>query len=447
MRKLKNIFISLVLISFPMISFSQVVKYEKNIDGSYKGIYTKVGGGSLDEKLATETTLQGIKSQTDKLLFNGSNHLYVTANDLDIRNLVPSQDGVGLYGWDGSNWQKLKILSSSYPYLINTLAYGTNYAYVINPATDNFSTLYNGVLTLNFLYGFNGAGWDRLRSDTTYGLDVDVTRLPNDIDIRNLNALDDSIRVETCKLFGYSPFEDKWLPLGVYKEVYGGKDVWKLMTNSKLVLWDDVMNDYWNLNTDAKNANVNGYISPAPLYIFDGSVFNRARGDITYGLDVDVTRSALPIGASTEAKQDIGNANLSSIDNKLNSLGQKTMAGSVPVVIASDQSQVPVTGSMTFTEDTLSETIVDLNLADSSTEYSYTLPSSCKEYEFQCEQNVDVRYSSAAGGTNTNYRTLKAGTTWASWGRVGTNYANKTLYFKCPSQNNVVIQITIWNKP
>jgi len=98
------------------------------------------------------------------------------------------------------------------------------------------------------------------------------------------------------------------------------------------------------------------------------------------------------------------------------------------------------------TDDTLSETIVDLSLADSSTEYSYTLPSSCKEYEFQCEQNVDVRYSSGAGGTDTNYRTLKAGTTWSSWGRIGTNYANKTLYFKCPSQNNVVIQITIWNK-
>lgn len=40
-------------------------------------------------------------------------------------------------------------------------------------------------------------------------------------------------------------------------------------------------------------------------------------GDNTFGLDVDVTRSALPSGAATSAKQDTGNASLSSIDGKL----------------------------------------------------------------------------------------------------------------------------------
>jgi hypothetical protein len=55
----------------------------------------------------------------------------------------------------------------------------------------------------------------------------------------------------------------------------------------------------------------------------------------------------LPLGASTEAKQDTGNTSLSSIDGKLNSLGQKTMAGSVPVTLASDQTplSVAVTGN------------------------------------------------------------------------------------------------------
>lgn len=45
----------------------------------------------------------------------------------------------------------------------------------------------------------------------------------------------------------------------------------------------------------------------------------------------------LPAGAATSANQLTGNSSLSSIDQKLNTLGQKTMAGSVPVVLATDQ--------------------------------------------------------------------------------------------------------------
>lgn len=51
---------------------------------------------------------------------------------------------------------------------------------------------------------------------------------------------------------------------------------------------------------------------------------------------------SLPTGASTAALQTTGNSSLSSIDGKLNSLGQKAMAGSAPVVIASDQSTLGV---------------------------------------------------------------------------------------------------------
>lgn len=60
---------------------------------------------------------------------------------------------------------------------------------------------------------------------------------------------------------------------------------------------------------------------------------------------------SLPTGAATAANQTTGNSSLSSIDGKLNSLGQKASAASVPVVIASDQSSVPVTatGSGNFT--------------------------------------------------------------------------------------------------
>lgn len=55
---------------------------------------------------------------------------------------------------------------------------------------------------------------------------------------------------------------------------------------------------------------------------------------------ISVSSLPLPIGAATEAKQDVGNTSLSSIDSKLNTLGQKTSAGSVPVVLASDQSAI-----------------------------------------------------------------------------------------------------------
>jgi hypothetical protein len=66
---------------------------------------------------------------------------------------------------------------------------------------------------------------------------------------------------------------------------------------------------------------------------------------------VPITASSLPLpsGAATEAKQDTGNTSLSSINGKLGSLGQKTMSGSAPVVIASDQSAIPITGTISAT--------------------------------------------------------------------------------------------------
>lgn len=57
----------------------------------------------------------------------------------------------------------------------------------------------------------------------------------------------------------------------------------------------------------------------------------------------------LPTGASTSALQTTGNTSLSNIDGKLNSLGQKVMTGSVPVVLASDQGPLPLTKDNTST--------------------------------------------------------------------------------------------------
>lgn len=77
----------------------------------------------------------------------------------------------------------------------------------------------------------------------------------------------------------------------------------------------------------------------ASLASIDGKITVVNTGAVT------ITSSALPTGAATSALQTTGNSSLSSIDGKLNSLGQKTMANSVPVVLASDQSAIPVSQS------------------------------------------------------------------------------------------------------
>jgi len=59
----------------------------------------------------------------------------------------------------------------------------------------------------------------------------------------------------------------------------------------------------------------------------------------------------LPSGAATSALQTTGNTSVGNIDTKTPTLGQKAMAGSTPVVLASDQSAVPVAdggGSLTI---------------------------------------------------------------------------------------------------
>ena len=69
--------------------------------------------------------------------------------------------------------------------------------------------------------------------------------------------------------------------------------------------------------------------------------------DVETAIDtVRLDTANLDVALSTrnaEATQLLINAHLLSIDGKLNTLGQKVMAGSVPVVLASDQSAIPVT--------------------------------------------------------------------------------------------------------
>lgn len=76
-------------------------------------------------------------------------------------------------------------------------------------------------------------------------------------------------------------------------------------------------------------------------------------------LAVPVSAAALPLpsGASTSALQSTGNASLSSLDGKAPVLGQSVMTGSMPVVIASNQSAVPVSGTVTANAGTGTMTV------------------------------------------------------------------------------------------
>jgi len=70
---------------------------------------------------------------------------------------------------------------------------------------------------------------------------------------------------------------------------------------------------------------------------------------------------SLPTGAATSALQTTGNNSLSSIDTKIPGLGQALMAASIPVVIASNQSAIPVTGTFYQATQPISGTVAVSN--------------------------------------------------------------------------------------
>lgn len=81
--------------------------------------------------------------------------------------------------------------------------------------------------------------------------------------------------------------------------------------------------------------------SPDSVRVSDGTDELAINADGS--INTVVASSALPTGAATEVT-------LSAVNGKLNSLGQKAMAASVPVVIASDQSPIAVSGTVSTSE-------------------------------------------------------------------------------------------------
>lgn len=69
-------------------------------------------------------------------------------------------------------------------------------------------------------------------------------------------------------------------------------------------------------------------------------------------------------GDASAANQTTGNTSLASIDTKTPTVGQKVSSGSRPVVIASDQSAIPVSGTVAVTNAVLATSVAGLGKAE-----------------------------------------------------------------------------------
>lgn len=112
---------------------------------------------------------------------------------------------------------------------------------------------------------------------------------------------------------------------------------------------------------------------------------------------ISATALPLPNGASTAALQSSGNSSLTSLDAKTATLGQKTMAGSEPVVLASDQSAIPVTvGNFPATQNVAITSSVEIEVKNDTgnplaiSAVSLPLPTSASTAALQTTGNTSL---------------------------------------------------------
>jgi hypothetical protein len=150
-----------------------------------------------------------------------------------------------------------------------------------------------------FMHGYNGATWDRLRSSIANGLVVD-TELPAAV------ALSDALANPTTPLIG-------GVTLG-----FNGATFERVRTQGD--------------STDAVATEACCHLATANHgYMFNGATWDRVRGTIAGGLLSNVSNAFLLDATFT---------------GRINTLGQKAMAASTPVVLASDQTSIPVAATV-----------------------------------------------------------------------------------------------------
>ncbi len=138
-------------------------------------------------------------------------------------------------------------------------------------------------------------------------------------------------------------------------------------------------------------------------------------------LQVDVLSSALPAGAATETT-------LSAINTKTPALGQTTMTGSSPVVIANNQSAVPVSGAVTVSGTVVASnfpTTVDAGPGAGSSNTLRVTPASRS-------------YSDSA-----NYSYTSGNVTTGAWTQVIASTAGSTNLFCITDTSGQVMEIGV----
>lgn len=163
--------------------------------------------------------------------------------------------------------------------------------------------------------------------------------------------------------------------------------------------------------------------------------------NVTLGVD----NNATPPDATKIATDDIGGIQYQRMkltlgadgaaDMDLDS-GQQTMANSVPVVIASDQSALPTSVATT-------PTIFNVTMTNPDTEYSQALPANTKRFSLQCLTDFDVRFAFAAGkvaGPAAPYALVRAG---MNYYEEQVSLAAVTLYLASPDAGKIA-EIIVW---
>ena len=108
----------------------------------------------------------------------------VTATDLDIRDLVYTSDSVSIYGTATVTATDLDIRNLNQTQDAVKVGDGTSLIDIDTAPTDGETNGGKRLLHSEaWLWGYNGSTWDRLRSDTTNGLDVDVTRVSGNVTV------------------------------------------------------------------------------------------------------------------------------------------------------------------------------------------------------------------------------------------------------------------------
>jgi len=130
-------------------------------------------------------------------------------------------------------------------------------------------------------------------------------------------------------------------------------------SNPLAVRLTDVSGDYVGAGAGTQYADGGAVAVPTGTVSlgFDGANVRAVKTDAAGDVQVDVLSSALPTGAATELS--LGNVKLNT--DRIPSLGQTTMAGSSPVVLANNHSTIPVSvGSLPLPLDASTETTLAL---------------------------------------------------------------------------------------